>query len=126
LVVLTNYATAQMREHCIKLGANRVFDKSNEFEAFLEYCARLANGETRPSELSWLGARRPSIERDDLRLMLNAACLEWQKRCSAFLNSRAEPTTGAKTDETQLESARAETRRALADFFGLVKQIDQG
>jgi CheY-like chemotaxis protein len=42
LVVLTNYATPQIREHCLRLGANRVFDKSNEFGPFLDYCARLA------------------------------------------------------------------------------------
>ncbi|MET0543961.1 MAG: response regulator, partial [Variovorax sp.] len=28
VVVLTNYATADIRERCIKLGANAVFDKS--------------------------------------------------------------------------------------------------
>jgi hypothetical protein len=42
-VVLTNYATPQLRERCINLGANRVFDKSDEFEPFLQYCVRLAN-----------------------------------------------------------------------------------
>jgi ActR/RegA family two-component response regulator len=38
VVVLTNYATADIRERCMKLGADAVFDKSNELDAFLEYC----------------------------------------------------------------------------------------
>jgi ActR/RegA family two-component response regulator len=40
VVVLTNYATADIRERCLKLGANAVFDKSNELDAFLDYCNR--------------------------------------------------------------------------------------
>jgi len=50
-VVLTNYATGPMREHCANLGANRLFDKSTEFGVFLEYCVSLANGETGPGYL---------------------------------------------------------------------------
>ena len=38
VVVLTNYATVDIRERCMKLGADAVFDKSNELDAFLEYC----------------------------------------------------------------------------------------
>lgn len=41
-VVLTNYATALMREHCLALGAERVFDKSAEVEGLLDYCEALA------------------------------------------------------------------------------------
>lgn len=37
LVVLTNYATADMRRRCIQLGADRVFDKSAELEELLSY-----------------------------------------------------------------------------------------
>ena len=37
-VVLTNCATPDMREACGKLGADRVFDKSNQFEELLAYC----------------------------------------------------------------------------------------
>ena len=40
-VVLSNYATEEMRRKCLSLGADRVFDKSREFEALVEYCARL-------------------------------------------------------------------------------------
>jgi DNA-binding NarL/FixJ family response regulator len=46
LVVLSNYATPDMRRKCMDLGASRVFDKSNEIDALILYCARLAEGET--------------------------------------------------------------------------------
>jgi len=46
LVVLSNYATPDMRRKCLDLGADRVFDKSNEIDALLLYCNRLAAGET--------------------------------------------------------------------------------
>lgn len=41
LVVLSNYATPLMRSNCLALGAERVFDKSNEIEALMSYCATL-------------------------------------------------------------------------------------
>lgn len=44
LVVLSNYATPVMRGNCLALGADRVFDKSNEIEALMSYCATLAAG----------------------------------------------------------------------------------
>ena len=52
LVVLSNYATPDMRRKCLELGASRVFDKSNEIDALILYCARLANGDTAYGELS--------------------------------------------------------------------------
>lgn len=42
LVVLSNYATPDMRRRCLELGADRVFDKSNEIDALIEYCGELA------------------------------------------------------------------------------------
>lgn len=45
LVVLSNYATQDMRRKCLELGADRVFDKSHEIDALLEYCSRLAAGQ---------------------------------------------------------------------------------
>ena len=42
LVVLSNYATADMRRRCEALGASRVFDKSNEIDALIDYCEQLA------------------------------------------------------------------------------------
>src|SRR5689334_8115007 len=46
LVVLSNYATPDMRRKCLELGAGRVFDKSNEIGALILYCCRLAGGST--------------------------------------------------------------------------------
>lgn len=46
VVVLSNYATPDMRRRCAQLGADAVFDKSNEIDALVDYC--LALGE-RPS-----------------------------------------------------------------------------
>ena len=42
-VVLSNYASPEMRRHCLALGAARVFDKSTEVEALLAYCRELAS-----------------------------------------------------------------------------------
>ena len=38
VVVLTNYATRDIRERCAELGSDAVFDKSNELEELLDYC----------------------------------------------------------------------------------------
>ena len=51
LVVLSNYATPDMRRKCLELGASRVFDKSNEIDALILYCSRLADGDTGPGHL---------------------------------------------------------------------------
>lgn len=42
LVVLSNYATPDMRRECESLGASRVFDKSSDIEALIGYCEGLA------------------------------------------------------------------------------------
>ena len=42
MVVLSNYATQDMRRKCLALGADAVFDKSHEIEALIAYCGRLA------------------------------------------------------------------------------------
>jgi CheY-like chemotaxis protein len=39
--VLSNYATADMRRRCEELGADGVFDKSTELDAFFERCSEL-------------------------------------------------------------------------------------
>jgi DNA-binding NarL/FixJ family response regulator len=41
-VVLTNYATPEMRQRCSQLGADRVFDKSSELDELLAYCETLS------------------------------------------------------------------------------------
>ena len=45
MVVLSNYATPDIRRKCLELGADRVFDKSNEIDALIQYCGRLAAGQ---------------------------------------------------------------------------------
>lgn len=44
LVVLSNFATPAMRQRCLALGAERVFDKSNDIEALMAYCTALDAG----------------------------------------------------------------------------------
>jgi CheY-like chemotaxis protein len=49
IVVLTNYATPAIRERCLALGADAVFDKSNELEEFTRYAreeVERASGDT--------------------------------------------------------------------------------
>lgn len=41
-VVLSNYATEEMRARCLALGADGVFDKSTEIDALIAYCNQLA------------------------------------------------------------------------------------
>jgi DNA-binding NarL/FixJ family response regulator len=45
LVVLTNYATLDIRRRCLSLGAARVFDKSHDIDALITYCNKLATEE---------------------------------------------------------------------------------
>lgn len=40
VVVLSNYATAEIRQRCMSDGADAVFDKSTELDQFLAYCRR--------------------------------------------------------------------------------------
>ena len=41
VVVLTNYATRDIRKRCAQLGVDAVFDKSNEIDALIEFCIGL-------------------------------------------------------------------------------------
>ena len=41
-VVLSNYATVDMRRRCIEMGADQVFDKSSELEELITYCEKMA------------------------------------------------------------------------------------
>ena len=51
-VVFSNYATDNMRNRCLALGADRVFDKSTEIDALIDYCEQLSTGaSTRPGAL---------------------------------------------------------------------------
>jgi DNA-binding NarL/FixJ family response regulator len=44
-VVLSNYATPDVRRKCLDLGADRVFDKSHDIDELIRYCAHLASGD---------------------------------------------------------------------------------
>jgi DNA-binding NarL/FixJ family response regulator len=54
LAVLSNYATTDIRRKCLALGANRVFDKSNDLDALIDYCNVLASGEPTDSDRATL------------------------------------------------------------------------
>ncbi len=41
VVVLTNYATPDIRVRCHQLGVDAVFDKSNEIEALIGFCLEM-------------------------------------------------------------------------------------
>lgn len=43
VVVLTNYATRDIRKRCAQLGVDAVFDKSNEIDALIEFCAGMSS-----------------------------------------------------------------------------------
>ena len=45
VVVLSNYATTDMRKRCSQLGADAVFDKSNEIDALIDYCMQQSAGQ---------------------------------------------------------------------------------
>ena len=54
--MLTNYATNDIRERCVRLGADAVFDKSHELDALFEFCLALGpegNGEPPGSNSSF-------------------------------------------------------------------------
>ncbi len=38
VIVLSNYATADIRQRCSELGVDAVFDKSNEIDGLIDYC----------------------------------------------------------------------------------------
>jgi DNA-binding NarL/FixJ family response regulator len=44
-VVLTNYASEGIRRQCLQLGASRVFDKSGEIDALVDYCSGLCSAD---------------------------------------------------------------------------------
>ncbi len=47
MVVLSNYATPDVRMRCAQLGVDAVFDKSNEIDALIDYC--IAQGRSLPA-----------------------------------------------------------------------------
>ena len=43
LVVLSNYATDEMRTRCVAAGADHVFDKSRDIDVLVAFCISLAH-----------------------------------------------------------------------------------
>ncbi len=41
VIVLSNYATEDIRQRCAQLGVDAVFDKSNEIDALVSFCIAL-------------------------------------------------------------------------------------
>nr|WP_256445072.1 response regulator [Rhodoferax sp. U11-2br] len=41
VLVLSNYATSEMRSQALRLGADRVFDKSQDVDALIDYCRQV-------------------------------------------------------------------------------------
>ena len=52
MVVLSNYATPDVRMRCAQLGVDAVFDKSNEIEALVDYCIEHSNSMQRAAASS--------------------------------------------------------------------------
>lgn len=43
VVVFSDYATEGIRKHCVKLGADAAFQKSEDLQAFLAFCSAVAH-----------------------------------------------------------------------------------
>ena len=41
VIVLSNYASSEIRNECLRLGADAVFDKSTELDDLIEYCIKV-------------------------------------------------------------------------------------
>ena len=41
VIVLSNYASSEIRNECLRLGADAVFDKSTELDDLIEYCMKV-------------------------------------------------------------------------------------
>jgi two-component system OmpR family response regulator len=42
VIVLTNYSTPEVRAECLRLGADKVFDKTKEIDPLIDFCKALA------------------------------------------------------------------------------------
>jgi DNA-binding NarL/FixJ family response regulator len=59
VVVLTNYATLDVRKALVALGVERVFDKSRQLDDFLDHMARLAGVAEPMSAVDWAADTQP-------------------------------------------------------------------
>lgn len=50
-VVFSNYATPDIKRRCLELGADEVYDKSNEIDALIAYCSGLGYAASAPGAL---------------------------------------------------------------------------
>lgn len=41
VIVLSNYATLDVRQRCKELGVDAIFDKSNEIDSLLDFCMEM-------------------------------------------------------------------------------------
>ncbi|RZL91085.1 MAG: response regulator [Variovorax sp.] len=49
VVVLSNYATPDIRKRCAQFGVDAVFDKSNEIDALIDFCIEHASALRQPT-----------------------------------------------------------------------------
>ncbi|AEG93685.1 response regulator [Ramlibacter tataouinensis] len=49
VVVFSDYATPGIRQHCLQLGADQVFQKNSDVPAFIAYCSSLAGPGAAPA-----------------------------------------------------------------------------
>ncbi|RYY95135.1 MAG: response regulator [Comamonadaceae bacterium] len=49
VVVFSDYASDGIRQHCLNLGADAVFGKSEEMQGFMAYCADLGGSAPSPA-----------------------------------------------------------------------------
>lgn len=59
VVVLSNYATLEVRKRCIALGVDRVFEKTRQIEDFIAYCGKLA--ETKATAMAEMDDGPPTV-----------------------------------------------------------------
>jgi len=65
MVILTNYATPEIRQRSVALGADAIFDKSTELDRLMDYCAEQTRKLTK--ELH----QEPQIDTSRLGSLLN-------------------------------------------------------
>lgn len=49
VVVFSDYATPGIRQHCLRLGADRAFEKHSDLQDFIAYCSSLASAAPGPT-----------------------------------------------------------------------------
>jgi len=49
VVVLSNYATPDIRKRCAQFGVDAVFDKSNEIDALIDFCIEQSSALRQPT-----------------------------------------------------------------------------